>query len=169
MKKTILIIVLIGVALTMSCKRDDVLAPQLFGPSTYDIVLEGIASPSSLYIPETRSSQTSMVTVKVVRYDGKPLAGKEVIFQQVRKLSGVPDYISWGYFDDINFSMKKTTDANGSVSVRYSIPGAYPNIPDANMTIYIFATLVDDSRQVFDSGTFGVIRDEIPVNVYVNN
>jgi hypothetical protein len=169
MKKAILIIVLIGVALTMSCQRNDVSDPQLFGPSTYDIILEGTASPSSLYIPETRISQTSMVTVKVVRYDGKPLAGKEVIFQQVRKISGVPDYISWGYFDDVNFSMKKTTDSNGSVTIKYSIPGLYPGLPGDNMTIYIFATLVDDSRQVFDSGTIGVIRDEIPVNIYVNN
>jgi hypothetical protein len=169
MKKVLILIMLTFLIMLTSCTRNDVSDPQLFGPSTYDIILEGAASPSSLYIPETRNVQTSLLTVKVTRYDGKPVVGKEVIFQQVRKLSTGNDYISWGYFDDVNFSMKKTTDANGSVSVRYSIPGAYPNIPDFSLTIYVFATLIDDSRQVFDSGTIGVIRDEIPVNIYVNN
>lgn len=170
MKKFLFILFLVSLMMLTSCTRTDVSEPQLFGPSTFDIVLEGTASPSSLYIPETRTSQTSMVTIKVARYDGKPIAGKDVIFQQVLKLaSGDLEYVSWGYFDDLNFSMKKTTDSNGSVSVKYSIPGAYPNVPNFNMTLYIFATLVDDSRQVFEKGAIGVIRDEIPVNIYVNN
>lgn len=169
MKKLLIPVILVGLMMSTSCTRTDVSEPQLFGPSTFEVVVEGAASPSSLYIPETRTSQASVVTIKVTKYDGKPLAGKEIIFQQVRKLTGGNDYISWGYFDDVNFSMKKTTDSNGIVSVKYSIPGLYPNLPSDNMTIYVFATLVDDSRQVFDGGTLGVIRDEIPVNVYVNN
>jgi hypothetical protein len=152
----------------MSCKHNDAADPQLFGPSTYEVLIEGIASPSSLFIPETRTPQMSLISVKVASYDGKPVAGKDVIFEQVLKLSdGSLSYISWGYFDDINFTMKKTTDGNGIVSVKYSIPGKYPSYPGSNTTIYIFATLVDDSRDIYDKGALRVTRDEIPVNVYI--
>lgn len=156
MKKTILIISLVSLALTMSCKRDDVLAPQLFGPSTYDIVLEGTASPSSLYIPKERTPQTSLISVRVVRYDGKALAGKDVVFQQMDANSSG---INRGYFDGTLQSVKKTTDASGLATAYYTVPITNSVFPQTNETVYIVVTLVDDSRSD--------IIDRIPLKLYV--
>ena len=159
MKKIILITVLIGVALTMSCKRNDVADPQLFGPSTYNIVIAGTASPSSLYIPKERTPQTSLISVKVTQYDGKAVAGKDVIFQQWDATQGVKR----GYFDGTLLSVKKTTDSSGSVSANYTVPITDSVYPTTNETIYIVVTLVDDSRQIGLSEIF----DKIPLKLYV--
>jgi|WetSurMetagenome_2_1015567.scaffolds.fasta_scaffold51564_3 hypothetical protein len=156
MKKTILIIVLIGVALTMSCQRNDVSDPLLFGPSTYDIILEGTAAPSSLYIPKERTPQTSLISVKVTRYDGKAVTGKDVVFQQMDANS---NGIGRGTFDGTLLSVKKTTDASGFVSATYTVPVTDSVYPQTNETVYIVVTLVDDSRSD--------IIDRIPLKLYV--
>jgi hypothetical protein len=156
MKKILILIMLVFLIMLTSCTRDDVSEPQLFGPSTYDIILEGTASPSSLYIPKERTPQTSLITIKVVRYDGKALAGRDVIFQQMDANSSG---IYRGNFDGTLESVKKTTDASGLATTNYTVPKTDSVYPQENETIYIVVTLVDDSRSD--------IIDRIPLKLYV--
>ena len=158
MKKIVILTMLVFLIMLTSCTRNDVSDPQLFGPSTYDIILEGTASPSSLYIPENRIPQTSWISIKVVRYDGKALAGKDVIFQQMDANSSG---IKRGYFDGTLEleSVKKTTDATGLASTSYTVPITNSVFPKTNETVYIVVTLVDDSRSD--------IIDRIPLKLYV--
>jgi len=156
MKKFLILIMLAFLIMLTSCTRNDVSDPQLFGPSTYDIILEGTASPSSLYIPKERTPQTSLISIKVVRYDGRALAGKDVVFQQMDANSSG---INRGYFDGTLESVKKTTDASGLATASYTVPITNSVFPQTNETVYIVVTLVDDSRSD--------IIDRIPLKLYV--
>lgn len=140
--------VFIGLLSVTSCKRAKVADPDMIGPAGFRIILSGTANPSTLYIPEVQPPVFSNLTVTALDNQGKPVAGKQVVFQ---------DY-GFGYFENYEISTVRTTDAAGVVRMTYFIPPGAP--VKAQFKTYIEVTLVDDGR--LDSAT-GQVRDSIPI------
>lgn len=124
MKKTSLIVILIGlmVLMTTSCNRKEPQDPgDLFGPSSFHYIVEGSASPSILWINGVNEPQT-IIRAKVTDYQQRPLVNRNVYFQQMGSSLGAYVLANYGYFENGERAMYARTDASGIAQVTFFGP-----------------------------------------------
>jgi len=157
-KILIIILTIMSFLLITSCKRASVEDPSMQVNSGFRVILSGVASPSTLYVPDDNSAFSTNIFIKAKDNKGAALVGHQVIFEQLGTL--------YGYFDNQKISITKTTDANGSVTVNYAFPaGIYVA---ETQYVRVRATLVDDGRldpEVYASA----IVDVIPIKIIMND
>lgn len=144
-------LVVLGLLGFSSCKRNKSLEPDMNGPAGFRIILSGNANPSTLYVPESKPSASTVISVTALNNNGTPVVGKQVVFQEN---SG------YGYFENYKASdVRVTNNAGVAQIVFYLPPGA-----DIKATTFltIMATLVDDGN--VDS-TFSQVQDIIKLKV----
>jgi hypothetical protein len=140
MKKTLFILIIVGLALTVSsCKRTEVADPSWDGPAGFNVLLEGSVIPA-LQIIDGRLHY-SEVYVRVTNAKGNPLAN-ETVFLELLANSSSSEPINWGYFKENNLStIQQVTNANGEIKVTLSWP-----IYFHQEEMWIHALLVIDGR-----------------------
>jgi hypothetical protein len=149
-KLNILIIVslVLMLGLTSSCTRSAVDEPGPTGPSTYSIIIKADASPNVIIASTSRDSTN--ITATVTNYQGMPLANETVVFEIIDPDTLLAENI--GYFEGNQTVVKRVTDSNGAVTVRYigplvdeMIDSDSDHIPDATttppMNVFIRASL----------------------------
>jgi|GEM_PF-6194063 len=156
MNKLYLLIALsVVLLLSFGCVHKTVEEPDVTGNPGINLVMEGNATPSVLYIPKTLIPQITTITVKVTAANMVPVPGREVLFQQVEanQLTMAPaDGCTWGYFGSgLDFSIKKQLDSNGTAQVTFRIPGLYTVPVDTLMYIKVTLMNIDNNRvEMFD-------------------
>ncbi len=163
-KKMIILCVTLLVLAGGACKRDLVDDPNLFGPAGFYIVLRGTASPSVLYLensPNWRPKTT--LRVKVTNWDGSPLVGRPVYFEQWS--SGKIDKMVLGYFDNPMQNVgTRYTNSNGEAEILFHGPSA--DQVSSNTTMYIRAILGEGRNEYRrDEGYLDSIQDWIPIQL----
>ncbi len=134
MKKTLFILIIIGLVLTLSsCKRSELNDPSWDGPAGFYILLEGSASPAVLFINGLPNPST--IRVRVTNSEGTPMANQTILLRQLDYYYNV---VSWGQFEGGVASITRTTNANGEVSVVFFSPLSMAADTD---TMYINALL----------------------------
>lgn len=139
MKKLAILMLLILLPF-VSCKRDEVVEPPISGPSTLSYILEGSANPTTLIITFTPS--TSMITVRLHDFTGKPIPGASIFFETLWTWTLVTrtydkygallkkeeekggGRANFGNFDGSDTKLSYT-DPNGYVNVLYTAPDWY--------------------------------------------
>jgi hypothetical protein len=139
MKKTLFILIIVGLALTVSsCKRTDIADPSWDGPAGFNILLTGSVNPA-LQLIDGRI-HTSEIYVRVTDSKGTPLAGKTVFLEQLSDSSS-SQQINWGYFQYNRPTFQNVTDGNGMISTTFYWPTTY-----YSEEMWIHALLVIDGR-----------------------
>jgi len=165
MKKNILVnIILICAALPMligltSCKRSNVTDPDSQKPSGFRITLKGLASPSTLYVPNTTSVVKSVITATLKDNTGKALPNKKILFSE-----GYYGYLkknSTDTEDGYLISAEAVTNASGVATIYYEIPSGA--LVKNSGTAYIVARLIDDNDRTDNPS--GEVYDTISVIV----
>jgi hypothetical protein len=134
MKKSFLILVIIGLVLTLSsCKRSELTDPSWEGPAGFYVLLEGSASPAVLLINGMPNPST--IRVRVTNSAGTPLVNQTILFRQLDKNY---DAVSLGVFEGGSATISRVTNANGEVSVIFFSP---LNIAADTGTMYIHALM----------------------------
>jgi hypothetical protein len=144
MKKTLLLIFLITVALGISsCKRGEIVDPSWDGPAGFHILLEGAATPALLIIDGHVHS--SEIYVRVTNAQGTPLAGETIFFEQLASSLSTKQ-LTWGYFVKKSATTyKAVTNANGEIRVRFYSPLTYHS-----SIMFIHALMQVDGRAYRD-------------------
>jgi hypothetical protein len=156
MKKTLFILIILGLALGVSsCKRSDVADPPWDGPVGLNTLVEGLVNPSVLLIDGR--IHTSSVYVKVTDSRGNPLVNKTVFLEQLRA-PGSDNKVSWGYFPNNQSTYQQATDANGEIRVTFYWPTEYHSYQ-----MYIHALLVVCDRSYQD---LSIPQDYIALSMY---
>jgi hypothetical protein len=119
MKKSFLILVLIGLVLTSlsSCKRSELTDPSWEGPAGFYIMLDGSASPAVLFIDGNENLST--IRARVTTSAGAPIANALIFFEQLNDGYGE---VAWGRFENGAATISKVTNANGEASVAFFSP-----------------------------------------------
>lgn len=144
----IITVAIVGILGLTGCKRSGVDDQGTIGPAGFRILMSGNANPSSLHVPESGLSISSLITVTALDNSGRPIAGRNIIFQE-----GV-----YGYFENFKLSDVKTTNSSGVVQIYYYIPAAFPITHNA--TAVITASLVEDGST---NGQYSGASANIPV------
>jgi hypothetical protein len=157
-KIVIILFALLTLFFISSCKRASVEDPSMLVNSGFRVILSGIASPSTLYVPDDNSAFSTNLYIQAKDNKGSVLVGYQVILEQLGPV--------FGYFDNQKLSITKTTDVKGYINVNYAFPaGIY--ISDTQY-VKVRATLVDDGR--LDPETYASsINDEIPIKIVMND
>lgn len=120
MKKTLYLLMLACLILAVgSCKRSEVADPEWNGPAGFYILLEGSANPAVFFIDG--DIHTSKVYVRVTDSKGAPRAGETIFFEQLPD-SLTHQQVEWGYFENNAPTIKKVTNSNGEVQVKFYSP-----------------------------------------------
>ncbi|MCP5050173.1 MAG: hypothetical protein GY940_23610 [bacterium] len=154
----VIILTAVGMLSLSSCKRGAPSEPIVIATSGLRIIISGTANPSTLYIPESQPTVSSVINVRVLNNDGSPAGGYTIIFE-IEDLLGRNDF--FGYFEGNMVSDTRVTDGNGMTQITYYVP-ASANVK-ATVSGRIRATLVDDGR--LDNLTEADIYDLIPVRL----
>lgn len=162
MKKNSPVFLIISLAVMMvlgttSCKRGAATDPTVTGPAGFRMSLSGTANPSTLYVPQTSPSASTLIAVRALKNDGTPAVGYTIVFE---------DYLGYGYFEGFKVSDTRVTDSYGRAQINYFIPPA-SNIR-STIVGQIKATLVDNGR--LDNLPLSDVWDVIPLRVipYMN-
>ena len=129
-----------------SCKRNGIQDPNPFGPSTFSILLQLVATPNVILAGDSRESTTITATLK--RYDGFPLENQVVHFD-IRNASG--NKVNIGFFEGNESVKTGTTDQNGTVSVNYIGPFSQELTTDT--MIYIEAVVAWEGKEFINELT----------------
>ncbi len=163
MQKTLLS-VLVLLLLLSSCQRKSIDEPMAIDPNNLlidSLIIHTSISPTLLNISSDREPPHAAVVVKVFNAHGTPLAGQNVLFQQYQmSAAGVRQATQRGFFEGNRLSVTKATDANGCVTVDYSVADGNTLQTAADTTIYIYAFLVIPNRTD--------IYDAVPLQVHVH-
>jgi hypothetical protein len=123
MKKTLFILIIVGLVLIMSsCTRTDVTDPAWDGPAGFNVLLEGSVNPALLLIDGM--IHTSEVHVRVTDAKGNALAGKTVLFEQLADPNS-QQQINWGYFANNQSTLQQVTNGNGEIWLTFYWPTLY--------------------------------------------
>ena len=162
MKKTLIIIAIIGLALALSsCKRSSIDDPSWDGPAGLSILVKGSVTPAVLLIDGR--IHTSLVVVRVTDYKGNPLPNQTVFLEQL------PDQyndkqLDWGYFPNNEKIYQKATDANGEIRVNFYWPTEYYS---EEMWIHAVLVINDRAFKLSEQNLLGNIpQDYIPLAMY---
>jgi hypothetical protein len=118
MKKYLLVLVMFGLVLSLaSCKRSDLDDPSWDGPSGYNIIVDGSASPAVLII--NGAPNLCVIRVKVTNSAGAPIANHLLFFQQ---LNDQYQEVAWGVFENGGANISKVTNASGEAVVAFYSP-----------------------------------------------
>jgi hypothetical protein len=162
MKRIFVVLIVAAVAVAASsCKRTSVDDPSWNAPAAFYVLLEGSVSPAVQVIDGRIHS--SQVYVRVTDYQGNPLAGRSVFFEQL--LDQYSDkQVNWGYFQNNQATYQKNTDGNGEIRITFYWPTDY-----YSEEMWIHAVLIVDGRAYKESET-GIIgnipQDFIPLTMY---
>lgn len=155
MKKTLYILIIIGLALTLSsCKRNDLDDPSWDGPAGYNIIVDGSANPAVLIINGAPNLCT--IRVKVTNSSGTPLANHLLFFQQLNDLY---EPVAWGQFENGGATISKATNANGEASVAF-----YSPLVLYSHNMYILALLQIDGHAYNYNSNTGAFPAGIPMD-----
>jgi hypothetical protein len=153
MKKTIftlVLIVLMALSVTTSCKRSSVPDPDSHKPSTFRVNLTGTANPSTLHVPFGNPPVYTDIIVEAQRNDGTLMSNFKIVFEQE----------GYGYFEGFRVSDARYTNGQGKAQIRYWVPSGSAVRTDTITNIR--ATLVDDGR--FDN-PIAAVFDLIPIQI----
>jgi hypothetical protein len=161
MKKVFFILIIVGLVLTVSsCKRTEVDDPVWDDPAGFYILLEGAADPAVFFIDGT--IQRSTIYVRATDSKGRPIAGRTVFFEQLTD-STTHQQIEWGYFENNTGTIRRTTNANGEVSVSFYSPTRYYS---GNMFIHAVLEVDDRAFPGSDSHVGTVPQDYIAIAMF---
>jgi hypothetical protein len=148
----VILLTAIGMLSLSSCKRNKPGDPIVITTAGIRIAISGTANPSTLYIPETQPTVSSLISISVLHNDGSAATGYTIIFQ----IEGLE-----GYFEGFKLSDTRVTDASGRASITFFVPST----ADITNTVVgnIRATLVDNGR--LDNLSESDIFDLIPVRL----
>jgi hypothetical protein len=161
MKKTIFLLIIVSLVLALSsCKRSEVDDPIWDDPAGFYILLEGAADPAVFFIDG--AIHRSTIYVRATDSKGRPLAGRTVFLEQLPD-SSTHQQIEWGYFENNTGTIRKTTNANGEVSVSFYSPTRY-----YSGIMFIHAVLEVDNRAYPGSSSHvgTVPQDYIAISMY---
>ncbi len=136
-----------------SCQRSEVKIPNPSGPSSFAILLNLKADPNVLIAgQDTREMSTITATLK--EYDGTPIPGKTIVFE-ILDSSGFR--VDFGYFEDNQFVISKTTNSSGSVTTNYYSPLSKEIW--SNLTLYVRALVAWEGAQfIYDTVPIYIVR-----------
>jgi hypothetical protein len=162
MKKTFLLLIIVGLVLAFSsCKRSAVDDPPWDSPAGFQYLVEGSVSPALQVIDG--HIHTSQIYVKVTDALGNPLVNRTILLEQLADPASERQ-LSWGYFSNNQWVLQKNTDANGEIRVTFYWPTEYHS-----EEMWIHALLVIDGRayKYSEYGIPGNIpQDFIPLTMY---
>jgi hypothetical protein len=161
MKKTLFLLIMVSLVLALSsCKRSELNDPDWNSPTGFYVLLEGWADPAVFFIDGQIHS--SRITVRATDSQGRPLSGRTIFFEQLEDSASYRQ-IDWGYFENSDVTIKKTTNASGEVSVVFYGPTEFNS-----GIMYIHAVMeVDDHADRGSSSHVGNIpQDYISISMY---
>jgi hypothetical protein len=161
MKKVLFLLIITCMVLCVSsCKRSEINDPTWNDPAGFYILLEGSANPAVFFIDG--NIHRSTIYVRVTDSAGHPLSGRTVFFEQVPS-SSTHYQISWGYFENNEATIRKTTNANGEVNLTFYSPVQYHS-----GIMFVHALLVVDGRAYPGSTSHvgSIPEDYIPITMY---
>jgi hypothetical protein len=161
MKKTLFLLIIISLVLAVSsCKRSEIDDPIWDDPAGFYILLEGAADPAVFFIDG--AIHRSTIYVRATDSKGHPLAGRTVFLEQLPD-SATHQQIEWGYFENNTGTIRKTTNANGEVSVSFYGPTKF-----YSGIMFIHAVLEVDGRAYPGSTSHvgSVPQDYIAITMY---
>ncbi len=123
------------VATFSSCTRDKVGLPNATGPSTLATILEMAASPNVI-AAGVNVRQAVTITANLFTYDGQPVANKGITFE-LRDAFGLK--AEYGFLDDSQMTVSKTTDGSGRITLTYHGPFASELDVFDNFVLYVYA------------------------------
>lgn len=161
MKKTLYLLILAGLILAVtSCTRSEIADPEWNDPAGFYILLEGSANPAVLFIDGNIHS--SRIYVRVTDSHGRPLSGRTIFFEQLEDSASYRQ-VDWGYFENNDVTIRKTTNANGEASVLFYGPTRFNS-----GIMYIHAVMQVDGHA--DRGSIShvgnVPQDYIGITMY---
>jgi hypothetical protein len=161
MKKTLFLLVILSMVLGVSsCKRSELSDPDWDSPAGFYVLLEGWADPAVFFIDGNIHS--SRISVRVTDSKGRPISGRTVFFEQLEDSASYRQ-LDWGYFENNDVTIKRTTNASGEVSVVFYSPTEFNS-----GIMYIHAVLeVDDHADRGSASHVGNIpQDYIGISMY---
>lgn len=161
MKKTLFLLVLVSLVLgSSSCKRSEVDDPIWDDPAGFYIQLKGSADPAVFFIDG--AIHRSTIYVRATDNHGRPIAGRTVFLEQLPS-SSTHQQIEWGYFENNTGTIRRTTNANGEVSVSFYSPTQFHS-----GIMFVHAVLEVDGRAYPGSSSHvgSVPQDYIAITMY---
>lgn len=161
MKKTLFLLLICGLMLAFSsCKRSELDDPVWDDPAGFQILLEGSANPAVFFIDGRLHS--SEIYVRVTDSSNRPLAGKTIFFEQVANY-GDHDQVNWGYFESYDVTVRKVTNGNGEVWVKFYSPTKFYS---GAMFLHAVMQIDGHAYRGSDSHVGNVPQDWIAVTMY---
>lgn len=155
MKKNLLLLVMFGLVLSLaSCKRSDLDDPSWDGPSGYNIIVDGSASPAVLII--NGAPNLCVIRAKVTNSAGAPIPNHLIFFQQLNDLY---QEVSWGVFENGGANISKVTNANGEAVVAF-----YSPLVLYSHNMYIHAVLQINGHAYYLNSNTGAFPAGIPMD-----
>jgi hypothetical protein len=161
MRKILFFLIILNLVLAFSsCKRSEVVDPSWDDPAGFYIQVKGHADPAVFFIDG--AIHRSTIYVRATDNKGRPIAGRTVFLEQLPE-STTHQQIEWGYFENNTGTIRRTTNANGEVSVSFYSPTQYHS-----GIMFIHAVIeVDDRAYPGSLSHVGTVpQDYIAISMY---